>query len=434
MVLPSTRSQPPIRARRRRVLPLAAVFVLLVATGCGADTAVEVASSSGTGAPADEPMASVDTGPPGAMWILESDSLTLHRVRDVESPAPTTERPGLVYQRDDGVTARIVSSPEMVEPGRDREGGPSRAEPLGQTGAVVILHFGDTSGATLTISGATDPHAATEAADGLAALIGDGRELAFDTGDDTARTLGSFRYVGGVDGSSPVIDSTTTELEYRTREGYDVLLTQAQLVDSDMPLDVAALPAVTPTEDLDGLPIIVSPAGTGVPPVLVTIAGTSRVTITSPGVTEDGLRELARSLRPVEPSTLDEMRAEVEAVVAPQGDGEDIADGITLYQTDDAPIACIDGRDPHQCGEALTVYPITVVPIVDDDGYLLVGCVVDPPGVREVVVAGDTITTEVRPCGASFSAAGLATGPVRLEVPDAEGVLVRFDYELPAIG
>ncbi|HEX7133183.1 MAG TPA: hypothetical protein VF228_11440 [Iamia sp.] len=386
-------------------------------------SASSTSASSTDGSEADEPV------PDDAVWIPDDDSLTFVRVDEREVPlTPGQVLAGVAYRRADGVTARIVHARDFLGPGGDVAGMETRVVPT-EGGATAIVPLVGTAAATLTIAGAPDTEAATEAATELAALVGDGTQLGFESRAEPVERLGDFRLIGHFDPASPVVETTSTHIQYRTPRGGAVYVEQAELVDPDLPLEVAMLPSSAPIEDDDGLRVAVMEGATGSAPTLTTIVGRSRVTIAA---AEHQLRPLAHALVPVARAVIDEMVREVNADAVARGESQPVVDGVTWYGNgNDPPVACIDGEEPDGCVEFGGSNPLTVAWIPRDGTYLVVGCIIDLFPVPEVVVNDRPIPTQTAFCGRAFSVADVAPGTLAVEFDDGPGGVGTYTYAVP---
>jgi len=397
--------------------------------GAGDDPDTDGSASTASPTSTDDADAPDEPIPDDAVWVLGDDSFTFVRVDEREVPlSPGQVVAGVAYRRDDGVTARIVHLADHLGPGGDVSGMETRVLPA-EGGATAIVPLVGTAVATVTIAGASSTEAATEAATEIAGLIGDGTQLGFESRAEPVEQLGAFRLIGRFDPTSPVVETTRTLVEYRTPAGGSVRVEQAELVDPDVPLEVAMLPSSAPIEDDDGLRVAVMEGATGFAPTLTTIRGTSLVTITA---AEHQLRPLAHALEPVARAVVDEMVRDVSVGVVERGEGQPVVDGVTWYANGgDPPLACIDGEEPDGCVEIEQGIPLRVALIPRGDTYLVVGCIDPRFPVPEVVVDDRPVATQTASCGRAFSVADVAPGSVAIAFDDGPGGVGTYTYALP---
>lgn len=143
--------------------------------------------------------------------------------------------------------------------------------------------------------------------------------------------------------------------------------------------------------------------GTGAPPVIATVRGTSFVTLSGAvGISE--LRALAGSLTSLDQGAwtamLDSSYKAAMSGVAP----EDLGHGVTLFRSADvASVACGDGPGSlsSRCGRALSESPL-VIALPSNGSHLVIGCVGANIGGQPITVNGHDTTTENRECGRVF--------------------------------
>jgi hypothetical protein len=412
------------------------VLVALVVGGAactaGDDGAGDEPSTASPDSPASTDGVEVDAPiPDDAVWVLGDDSLTFARVDEREVPIRAGTPAGVAYRRADGVTARIVEEPDDLGAGDDGAGGQAEVLPSDGGGAMALVRLGGTARATVTIAGASSPETAADAAAEVADLLVGGVDLGFDSHVEPVARLGDFRLVGRFDAGSPVVETTSTLLEYRRADGGAVRVEQAELVDPGAPLEVAILGSTAPIEVDDGLRVAVTEGAIGFEPMLTTIVGTTRVVINAP---EDDLRRLAHLLEPVERAAVDEMVREVSEGVVERGEGEPVVDGVTWYANgNEPPLACIDGEEPDSCVEVTYSLPLMMAPLPRGDAYLVVGCVDPRFPVTGVVVDDRPIPTQTSTasCGQAFSAPDVAPGTLTIAFDDGPGGVGTYTYDLP---
>ena len=150
----------------------------------GAVAALVAISSACSGGPPEELnlRSEAPSDDSGQVWAFDGSVLAFVDGYESTSSPATDQRNGVVYGRKDGVTARIIYAPDMLEDGAENGFDASRdVSPAGNGGVVASVPLGNGAGFSLTISGEKDTTAAKETTEALVRTIGDGRSLGFNS-------------------------------------------------------------------------------------------------------------------------------------------------------------------------------------------------------------------------------------------------------------
>ena len=182
-------------------------------------------------------------------------------------------------------------------------------------------------------------------------------------------------------------------MEYRTPSGGAVYVEQTELVDPDLPLEVAMLPSSAPIEDDDGLRVAVMQGATGSAPTLTTIRGPQpgddhrRRAPAAPAGPRARARRAGGGRR-------DGPGRERQRRRPGRGPAGGRRHHLVRQRERSARRGCIDGEEPDGCVEVGAGHPAAGWRSIPRGGtFLVVGCIDPRFPVPEVVVNDRPVPT-----------------------------------------